>query len=169
MPSQSLMHWRQAAAEALDRMESAHRAIGGTARGRRHATQQINQSYLMLLSSHFQRFCRSLHSEAVAHIVGNVDAALKPVVQASLTLGRTLDRGNPNPGNLGADFGRVGDRVRFRLGARDVAGTLIEDLGKIGIAGQRLDRVEVPLDATYLQAFEIPTALLTPVPRRRAA
>lgn len=64
---------------------------------------------------------------------------------------------------------KVGDRVRFRLGARVVAGTVVEDLGKIGVAGQQLVRVEVPLDAPYLQEFEVPTALLTPSPRRRAA
>jgi len=64
---------------------------------------------------------------------------------------------------------KVGDRVRFRLGARVVAGTVVEDLGKIGVAGQQLVRVEVPLDATELREFEIPAALLTPSPRRRAA
>jgi hypothetical protein len=64
---------------------------------------------------------------------------------------------------------KVGDRVRFRLGARMVAGTVVEDLGKIGVAGQQLVRVEVPLDPTYLQEFEISTAFLTPSPRRRAA
>lgn len=64
---------------------------------------------------------------------------------------------------------KVGDRVRFRLGARVVAGTVVEDLGKIGVAGQQLVRVEVPLDATFPRKFEMPAALLTPAPRRRAA
>lgn len=108
MPSLSLKYWNETAAIALDRMESAHRAVGGTGRGRRYATQQINQSYLMLLSSHFQQFCRSLHSEAAVHLVGGIDPALRPIVQLSLTVGRKLDQGNPNPSNLGADFGRLG-------------------------------------------------------------
>jgi hypothetical protein len=77
--------------------------------GRRHAMQQINQSYLMLLSSHFQQYCRNLHSEAVGHLLGGIDPALHSFVSASLTVGRKLDQGNPNPGNLGADFGRAGD------------------------------------------------------------
>lgn len=108
MPSLSLKYWNETAAVALGRMESAHRAVGGTGRGRRYATQQINQSYLMLVSSHFQQFCRSLHSEAAAHLVSGIDPALRPIIQASLTVGRKLDQGNPNPGNLGADFGRLG-------------------------------------------------------------
>jgi len=64
---------------------------------------------------------------------------------------------------------KLGDRVRFRLGAHIVAGTVVEDLGKIGAAGEQLVRVEVPLDATYHREFEISTAFLTPAPRRRAA
>lgn len=86
------------AGTALDRMEHAHRAVGGSSPGRRYATQQINQSYLVMLSSHFQQFCRDLHSEAVD----------LPIVLSSLTSDRKLDRGNPTPGNLGSDFGRLG-------------------------------------------------------------
>ena len=108
MASLSLERWYVEAAAALDRMEQAHHAIGGSARGRRYATQQINQSYLVLLSSHFQRFCRDLHSEAVDHLLAGIDARIRPIVHGALTTGRKLDQGNPNPGNLGADFGRLG-------------------------------------------------------------
>ena len=108
MPSQSLTHWNERAAIALDRMEEAHRAVGGTGRGRRYATQQINQSYLMLVSSHFQQFCRSLHSEAAGRLTSSLGPALRPIMFTALTVGRKLDQGNPNPGNLGADFGRLG-------------------------------------------------------------
>ena len=110
MPSQSLKHWNERSATALNWMEAAHHAVRGTGRGGRHATQQINQSYLVLLSSHFQQFCRSLHSEAVNHLARNVDTALRPIMLAALNVGRNLDQGNPNPGNLGADFGRLGMR-----------------------------------------------------------
>jgi hypothetical protein len=108
MPSQSLKHWNEQSAAALDWVEAAHRAVRGARRGGRHATQQINQSYLMLLSSHFQQFCRSLHSEAAERLTRAVDPALRPMLQMALTVGRKLDQGNPNPGNLGADFGRLG-------------------------------------------------------------
>ena len=110
MPSQSLKHWNEQSAAALDWMEAAHQALRGAGRGGRQATQQINQSYLMLLSSHFQQFCRSLHSEAADHLTRNLDLALRPIMLAVLNLGRKLDQGNPNLGNLGADFGRLGMR-----------------------------------------------------------
>jgi hypothetical protein len=56
---------------------------------------------------------------------------------------------------------KVGDRVRFKLGAHRVVGTIIEDRGFMGVGGRQLVRVEVELDATYLREFELPAALLT--------
>ncbi|HEY0477418.1 MAG TPA: hypothetical protein VGD37_07825 [Kofleriaceae bacterium] len=56
---------------------------------------------------------------------------------------------------------KVGDRVRFQLGAHRVIGTVVEDRGLIGVGGRQLVRVEVELDPTYLREFEIPAALLT--------
>lgn len=108
MPSRSLGRWTEDAAVALDRMEQAHQAVGGSSPGRRYATQQINQSYLVMLSSHFQQFCRDLHSEAVDHLLRGLDPALLLIVQPVFISDRKLDRGNPTPGNLGSDFGRLG-------------------------------------------------------------
>ncbi len=65
MPSHSLTKWNAERAEALDKIEDAHATVGSTERGRRYATQQINYSYTALLSSHFQGFCRDLHSESM--------------------------------------------------------------------------------------------------------
>lgn len=65
----------------------------------------------MLLSSQFQGFCRDLHSEAVDFLVGTVTPTpLGHVVRSMLLQGRKLDHGNPNPANLGSDFGRLGMR-----------------------------------------------------------
>ena len=74
MSSRSLIRWNAERREALDEIENAHAMVGGTERGRRYATQQINYAYVTLLSSHFQGFCRDLHSECVDHIVALVPA-----------------------------------------------------------------------------------------------
>lgn len=109
MPSAALTRWNAVAVAALDEIEVAHRAVGGAGRGRRYATLQVNHAYATLLSSQFQGYCRDLHSEAVASLVGNLaPVAVRPVVRAVLVQGRKLDQGNPNPGNLGSDFGRLG-------------------------------------------------------------
>lgn len=109
MPSRSLATWRGPAAIALDEIESAHRAIGGIGRGRRYATQQINQAYAVMLSSQFQRFCRDLQSEAVDALAATISVPdVLNIFRLQLTTGRKLDSGNPNPGNIGGDFGRIG-------------------------------------------------------------
>ena len=96
-------------ADALDQMEHAHASVGGTGRGRRHATDQINQAYAVLLAPQFQAYCRDLHSESVDHLVDViVPSSLRPIVRSEFTRERKLDKGNANPGNLGEDFGRLG-------------------------------------------------------------
>lgn len=109
MPSMSYHTWASSRAIALDEIGAAHAAVGGSARGRRYATQQINRAYAVLLASHFQGFCRDLHSECVDYIVSTlVPASLRPIVQAELTLNRQLDSKNAQPGSIGSDFGRLG-------------------------------------------------------------
>jgi hypothetical protein len=109
MPSLALQEWSADRAAALDEIEHAHRSVGGTGPGRRTLTQQINQAYAMLLASQFQGFCRDLHGDCVGRLVASV---VSPVLQAAyrrnLLFGRKLDTGNPNSGNIGSDFNRLG-------------------------------------------------------------
>jgi hypothetical protein len=123
MPSAALQTWRTARRAALDELEAAHRSVGGTAPGRRFATQQINQAYAVLLSSQFQGYCRELHTECTTHFVQRVPAGpLRTAMAAVILHNRKLSQGNPNPGNIGADFNRFGllfwDEV-VRLTARN--------------------------------------------------
>jgi hypothetical protein len=109
MSSRSLLVWQTTRAAELDSIAAAHAAIGGSGRGRRWATAQINQAYAVLLSSQFQGFCRDLHSECVDCLVRSVTSAvLQTVLQREFTWARKLDTGNPNPGNIGSDFVRLG-------------------------------------------------------------
>jgi hypothetical protein len=91
-------------------MEAAHAAVGGTGPVRRHATQQINQAYAVMLSSQFQLFCRDLHTEAADVLTQTARApdVRLTILRAAITEGRKLDSGNPNPGNIGSDFDRLG-------------------------------------------------------------
>jgi hypothetical protein len=107
MESKALTKWKTDRADELDQIASAHAQVGGSAPGRRRTTQQINHAYAVLLSSHVQGFFRDLHSEAVAHLVFSLPSHLQSLVQVELTRDRLLDKGNPNPGNLGKDFQRL--------------------------------------------------------------
>ena len=107
MPSFALQRWSGIRAAALDEIESAHRSVGGPGPGRRTATPQLNYAYAVLLSAQFQGFCRELHTEFADYLVASVpDPNLRILFRSGFLLNRKLDRGNPNVGNIGSDFGR---------------------------------------------------------------
>ncbi len=109
MPSVALQDWSGWRAAVLNEIEHAHRSVGGTGRGRRYLTQQINQAYAILLSSQFQGFCRDLHTESVGHLLTPVASpVLAATYRDNLLFGRKLDKGNPNPDNIRSDFKRLG-------------------------------------------------------------
>ena len=108
MSSASLQNWRSVRRSSLDDMERAHRSVGGSGPGRRHATEQINYAYAIILSSQFQGYCRDLHSECANDLVQSVAGPLRTTLLAALVKNRKLDRGNPNPGNIGSDFNSFG-------------------------------------------------------------
>ncbi len=100
MPSNSLIRWNGERTEALDEIENAHVMVGGSERGRPYATQQINYAYAALLSSHFQGFCRDLHSGCVEQIVAIVPMQIQDAVRNQFIWNRSLGRGNPHPSRL---------------------------------------------------------------------
>lgn len=131
--SLSLDLWRSAQADRLDEIEGAHESVGGSERGRRFATQQINRAYAVLLAAQFQGFCRYLHSESARYIAASIqNADVSRVVQANLVFGRALDRGNAGPGNIGSDFARLGIKIWDALVVRDARNNIrnrkLEDL-----------------------------------------
>ncbi|SOD03379.1 hypothetical protein SAMN05216486_11133 [bacterium JGI 053] len=109
MPSRALRNWQTRSRKVLDEVEAAHAVVGGGRGARSFARQQINQAYVVLLSSQFQRFCRDLHDEAADFLFAQpAFASLAPLLKASLSQARRLDSGNPNPGNIASDFSRFG-------------------------------------------------------------
>jgi hypothetical protein len=59
------------------------------------------------LSAQFQGFCRDFHSECADYLVAPVaNTVLREMLRDNLVFGRKIDRGNPNPGNIGSDFNR---------------------------------------------------------------
>lgn len=108
MPSQALGIWQNQRFRELDEIQYAHYSVGGGGRGRRFATQQVNNSYLMLLSAQFQGFCRDLHSECVDHLLIQITPLrLQQALREACTASLVLDKGNPNEYNIKKDFSRL--------------------------------------------------------------
>jgi hypothetical protein len=133
MPSRALRNWQVRGRKVLDEVEAAHAVVGGGRGARAFARQQINQAYVVLLSSQFQRFCRDLYDESADHLISRPEhAPLNPILRGLLIRGRRLDRGNANPGNIGADFERLGvsfwNAVRAQSARNPVRQRRLEEL-----------------------------------------
>ncbi len=71
------------------------------------------RGYVVLLSAHFQGFCRDLYAEASQIVVSRVRRSLQPLIQAQFTAELKINHGNPNAHNLGMDFKRFGFTLDF--------------------------------------------------------
>jgi RiboL-PSP-HEPN len=109
MPSRAHREWNRTRSKELDQLEAAHTLLGGTARGRRYTTQQINRAYAVLLASQFQGFVRDLHTESVDFLVAAIpQLGFRMAMRKELLWNRQLDIRNANQGTIGGDFGRLG-------------------------------------------------------------
>jgi hypothetical protein len=71
------------------------------------------RGYVLLLSAHFQGYCRDLYAEATQVVVAKVRYSLQLRVQRQFTTGLKLDHGNPNLQNIRLDFERFGFVLNF--------------------------------------------------------
>jgi hypothetical protein len=79
------------------------------------------RGYVVLLSAHFQGFCRDLYTEAAQVIVSKVRPSLQKVIQDQFTAHRKLDRGNPTNDNLKMYFQRFGFALDLRADPTNVS------------------------------------------------
>lgn len=94
--------------------------MGGEGVGRRYATQQINDAYVVLLAAQFQQFCRDLHTEAASALAAAAQpAAVGQILQLNLTANRQLDKANAQPSSIGSDFAKLGLRIWNTLDSQD--------------------------------------------------
>ncbi len=146
MSSASLQRWLADRASELDQLEGAHSAVGGAGPGRRWATRQINHAYAVLLCSQFQGFCRDLHSESVDHLVRSISPEiLQTALRSEFVFARKLDRENPNAGNLGSDFNRLGLSFWTEVGRDD---------SRNAMRKERLDKLNQWRNAIAHQDFD---------------
>ena len=102
----------------------------------------------------FQGFCRDLHTEYIDHIVRGVPVPWQNMIRGGFVLNRALDRGNRSPGNIGADFARLGLRIWDKVKALDIRNEarlqLLQDLNdwRNAIAHQDFDPAKLRGRAT---------------------
>src|SRR5215831_6618044 len=107
MASQALTTSQTDSSDKLDELVAAHASVGGTGRGRRYATEQINASLVVQLAGYFQLFCRDLHTNAADALVAAAPPSYRSMLHLAFTGQRGLDRGNASPRTIGSDFSRL--------------------------------------------------------------
>lgn len=132
MPSAALTHWQ------TDRMmRLAHTdahcatlfAIPANTAAPPLAHESL-QAYVMLLSGHFQGFCRDLYTECSQLCANAVPVGLRTAVQAQFATELKLNTGNPTVENIRKDFQRFA--FALDLASADPANpTRITDLGHL--------------------------------------
>ncbi|HKI34059.1 MAG TPA: hypothetical protein VKA46_19560 [Gemmataceae bacterium] len=108
MPSASLLQWRN---DRMPRLHHVDLQCAASLAALAPNPQLIDENlrgYVLLLSAHFQGFCRDLSTEAAQVIASKVRRSLQPLIQSHFTAHRAIDRGNPTVENLRKDFERFG-------------------------------------------------------------
>lgn len=119
MPSASLLRWRNDRVQRLAEIEVQCANSLALAPPQPNLVEENLRGYVLLLSAHFQGFCRDLYTECAQIIVSKVRVRLRLLIQDQFTAYRKLDHGNPNLQNLKEDFERFD--FTLDLGAADPA------------------------------------------------
>ena len=108
MPSASLHYWVNDRMPRLNEIDTQCAASQALAPTNPRLGEENLRGYVVLLSAHFQGFCRDLYTESAQITVSKVRASLQVLIQDQFTAHRSLDQGNPNLHNLRKDFERFG-------------------------------------------------------------
>jgi HEPN superfamily RiboL-PSP-like protein len=119
--SASLQRWQTDRLTRLKQIESQSAAILAAVPPNAQLIEEILRGYVLLLSAHFQGFCRDLYSEAAFVLASKVRFSLRVVIQEQFTAHRKLDRGNPTVEHLKDDFNRFGFALDFAVDPANVA------------------------------------------------
>lgn len=119
MPSASLIRWRNDRTPRLTEIDAQCVACDAAIPQNAHLIDENFRGYILLLSAHFQGFCRDLYTESAQIVASKIRATLRVLVQEQFTANRKLDHGNPNIENLKKDFNRFG--FSLRMAAHDPA------------------------------------------------
>ena len=113
MPSASLTFWTDDRMPRLDEVDGQCAASLGVVPGNPRLVDENIRGFVLLLSAHFQGYCRDLYTECAQVVATKVRPSLQTVVQQQFTAVIALDRGNPNVENIVRDFNRFGFKLNF--------------------------------------------------------
>jgi hypothetical protein len=117
MPSLSLQRWQNDRILRLTEVDAQCGASLALVPPNPRLVEENLRGYVVLLSAHFQGFCRNLYTEASQIIASKVRTSLQVLIQAQFSAHRALDHGNPNAENIARDFDRFDFDLKMELNA----------------------------------------------------
>jgi hypothetical protein len=108
MPSTSLVHWQNDRMPRMAEIDAQCAASLVLVPPQPNLVDENLRAYVLLLSAHFQGYCRGLYTECALVIVSKARRTLQALIQSQFAAGRKLDHGNPNVQNLRLDYERFG-------------------------------------------------------------
>ena len=130
MPSIALSQWQTDRMLRLDEVDAHCAALFAAPLPRPLLADEALQSYVMLLSGHFQGFCRDLYSECSHAFVAALPTELEATILGQFLAELKVNSGNPMIENIRKDFERFG--IVLNLPGVDPANTRrITDLGHL--------------------------------------
>jgi hypothetical protein len=106
MPSNALTQWQNDRMVRLNDVAAQCAAALALVPPNPNLADEDLRGYVMLLSAHFQGFCRDLHTECVQVLTATVAPAMQVMFQRQCATGRELDGANPRYETLRRDFER---------------------------------------------------------------
>lgn len=109
MPSMALGIWQTKRLAGIGEFEKQCAAVSALATPSAQLEDENLRGLIMLLSAHFQGFCRDLYTECTMVLSARIkNPGIRILFQEQFTANRKLDQGNPNLENLRKDFERFG-------------------------------------------------------------
>ena len=164
MPSTSHLNWQYDRSPRLDLIETQCQDVIASSTDVRLVDENL-RAYTLLLSAHFQGFCRDLHTECAQVIASKVRGSLGPMVYVQFNANRTLDRSNPTMQNIREDFSRYSLNIDFVT--HDPANEVrLSDLAYLNrwrnaAAHSGVSPVGPPLSMALLQKWRVACDVLT--------
>ena len=112
MPSAALQHWTN---DRTLRLTAVGVHCGVSATVDPLLAEESLRAYVMLLSGHFQGFCRDLYTECSQVITSAAPVNLQLALQSQLATEVKLDSGNPTVEAIRKDFERFGFMLDFNV------------------------------------------------------
>ena len=108
MPSAALRDWQNERMPRINAIDTQCVACMALVPPDPRLVDENLRGYVLLLSAHFQGFCRDLYVVSSQVIASKVRPSLQVLIQRQFIDHLALDHGNPNLENLRRDFQRFG-------------------------------------------------------------